>query len=194
MIGDFIHSFFANVPDACGSIYNERSLQLELAHAFRIAGFGVQFERPILALRPIGSTKKPKHNLDLLISRDGQSAAIELKVPLNGRHPETMYDFCADVEFVESIIADGKAEHGYCLMVTNDKAFWDDSGRGSTIHDFFRKPGSVLNGIIHKPTGNDKGIEAVVMSGSYHVADMWRQIQENRLIAKGRYLLIEVSP
>jgi hypothetical protein len=193
MIGDFIENFFANAPDACGSIYNERSLQLELAYAFRVAGFGVKFECPIKVARPNGSMKKPKYNLDLLISRDGQSAAVELKVPFNGRHPETMYDFCADIEFVEAILSAGKADHGYCLMATNDKAFWDDSGRGSEIHELFRKPGSVLNGVVHKPTGKGSDTEAVVVSGSYLCADMWRQIQGNRLITNARYLLIEVT-
>jgi hypothetical protein len=194
MIGNFIESFFSKAPDACGSIYNERSLQLELAFAFRIAGFDVKFERPIRVPRPAGSTKKEKYNLDLIVSRNGQSAAVELKVPLNRRHPETMYDFCADLEFVESIMTAGKAEYGYCLMVTNDKVFWDDSGRGSRIHNLFRQPGSMLHGIVLKPTGKDKDSEAVIVSGSYRVPDKWREIQEERLIKDARYLLIEVSP
>jgi len=191
MITEIVSNFFANAPSDCGSLYHERSLQLELGCVFRGEGFAVEFERPIKAPRPVGSTKPPKYNLDLLLSKNGTTTAIELKFPMNGRHPETMYDFCADIEFVESIRNADKVNRGFCLMATNDKAFWNDSGRGSQIHDLFRRSGSVLSGLVGKPTGSKT--DSVVVLGRYHLSDSWREIRDKHLLQRGRYLLVEIA-
>ena len=150
---DTIENFLAAPPEDAGTIYNERSLQLELGYHFRCQKFGVEFERPFKAPRPAGSTNKPKTNLDLLVTGNDKRVAIELKVPLNKRHPETLYDYCADIEFVEALVRNGQVDRGFCLLMTNDHVFWEDSGRGSEIHNCFRQAGTVLTGPIAKPTG-----------------------------------------
>jgi hypothetical protein len=63
-----IESFFRNPPLTCGKIANERALQLELGIFLRQAGFAVEFELSFKAPRLAGSTLKPKHNLDLLLT------------------------------------------------------------------------------------------------------------------------------
>jgi hypothetical protein len=143
----------------------------------------------MLASRLAGSTLRPKTNLDLLVEVDGFKVAIELKVPLNGQHPETIYSFCADLEFVEAIKRAEMANSGYCVMATPDGAFWRDSGRGSPIHNLFRAPGEVLSGTIGKPTGAKDS--CVVLQQSYVASEAWRDL-DNRLLERGRYLLVEV--
>lgn len=187
-----IEAFFEQAPKEAGSIYNERSLQLELAYWFRLAGALVEFERPFQVKRLPDSTCPPKANLDLLVRYDGITTAIELKVPLNGRHPETLYDFCNDVAFIEGIVRGRLADRGYCLLVTNDRAFWADSGRGSTIHNLFRCKGSKLTGMIEKPTGQTK--TRVALSGCYTPADNWCTVRDQRLMVRAQYLLLRIAP
>jgi hypothetical protein len=191
-IGELIENFFLRAPEESRSIESERALQLELAYFFRMSGVSVQFERGISAPVPHGSNRKSKRYLDLLVHHNGLAVAIELKVPLSGRHPETMYDFCADIEYVESIVRAGYANSGYCLMFTNDKAFWDDSGRGSPIHDLFRRKGPIANGRIDKPTGERDS--CVVLTGSYGLSGGWRMVGDQRLMKNARYLPIQILP
>ena len=188
-------SFFEKAPDLCGPIYNERSLQLELAWLFRARGAQVVFESRFRDLVPLeGHTCPMKSNLDLLVRNNDQTAAIELKVPLSGRQPETLYDFCNDIAFVESILRAGHANTGVCLMLTSDRAFWLDSGRGSTIHNLFRQKGSLLTGAIPKPTGTAN--TTVVVSGKYYPADLWTAVRDTRLMmgAAAQYLALEIRP
>ncbi len=164
-----IEAFFQRPPDSCGAIYNERSLQLELAYYFRQVGAHVEFERPYRITPLPGATCKAKSNLDLIVQMDGETVAMELKVPLNGRHPETLYDFCNDIAFVEAIVQEKFANRGFCLFVTNDRTFWTDSGRGSPVHDLFRRKGTELSGAVQKSTGGKD--TAVVILGMPHMAD-----------------------
>jgi|SRR5665213_1501278 len=189
---NLIASFFETAPEACGPIYNERSLQLELGYYFRSHAAQVEFERPYIVTPLKGSTCHQKTNLDLLVRQNGRTTAIELKVPLNGRHPETLYDFCNDVAFVEGIVRSGFADEGICVLMTNDRAFWNDSGRGSDIHHIFRRKGSLLTGAVKKPTGAAN--TTVVVSGSYSPADKWRGVRDARLMKGAQYLIIEICP
>lgn len=166
-------------------------IALELACHFRAHGAQVEFERPFVIARLEGSTCPVKSNLDLLVRNNGHATAIELKVPLNGRHPETLYDFCNDIAFVEGILRAGHADTGVCLMLTSDRAFWSDSGRGSTIHNLFRRKGSPLTGAIQKPTG--AGDTAVVVSGKYYPADRWAAVRDTRLMGTAQYLAVEIK-
>ena len=189
---EVIKKFFRSPPKDVGSIYNERSLQLEIGYLLRCEGFEVQFERPFNAERPTESTKPPKTNLDLFVIVQQETTAIELKVPLNKRHPETLYDYCADLEFVEALIRSGQVQFGLCLMMTNDPVFWQDSGRGSEIHNYFRRNGEILTGTIGKPTGaRDTNI---VLTGRYSPAAQWCESISSRLMDGARYLLTEVRP
>lgn len=189
---EVIKNFFQTPPNEAGAIYNERSLQLEIGYFLRCKGFNVEFERPFKARRPLGSTKSPKTNLDLLVIDQNENVAMELKVPLNKRHPETFYDYCADLEFVEALVRTGKVNRGFCLMMTNDHVFWQDSGRGSKIHDCFRRHGEILTGKVTKPTGAQDS--AVVLTGRYALADEWCNLNCPRLMSDAQYLLIEVHP
>ncbi|HEX8126504.1 MAG TPA: hypothetical protein VF548_13060, partial [Allosphingosinicella sp.] len=64
---------------------------MELAYFLRHQGWHVRFEVPFRTGRLQGSTLKPKANLDLLVEAGETLVGIELKVPINGQHPETIY-------------------------------------------------------------------------------------------------------
>lgn len=155
----------------------------------RRLGYRVEFEVPLGAARLPNSTRPAKFNLDLLVTMN-ERFGIELKVPLSGRHPETMYDFCADIEFLESLKRAGSITRGICLMATDDRAFWTDSGRGSAIHDSFRTAHGSLCGTIQKPTGG--GNTSVQLEATYRIATAWRAIGGESLLSGGRYALLEV--
>ncbi|OHC99087.1 MAG: hypothetical protein A2885_18935 [Sphingopyxis sp. RIFCSPHIGHO2_01_FULL_65_24] len=182
-----LHSFFRSPPADCGMIASERALQLELGLFLRTRNMAVDFERSLKADRLPSSTLKKKHNLDLLVSSAGQRAGIELKVPLNGQHPETIYAFFADIEFLEAIKRAGMIDDGFAIMMTPDRAFWTDSGRGSPIHNLFRQPGSSVTGLIGKPTGARDS--AVMIEGCYTVSGSW---QDCGLLPHARFLLVEI--
>ena len=76
--------------------------------------------------------------------------------------------------------------------MTNDHVFWEDSGRGSRIHDFFRRSGGSLTGRIDKPTGPKN--TAVVLTGRYQPANLWRRVGSTVLMQNAQYLLISVAP
>lgn len=173
----------------CGPIYSERSFQLELAWFLRRCGYQVEFERPFEVDSLPGSTRAPKRDLDLLVSSSGRKTALELKVPLAGRVPEAMYDFCADLAFLEGLIRANVVQTGLALLVTNNRQFWQGAKGG--IYEAFRRPGARLAGSILKPTGGKDS--AIVLSGSYDVACSWHDLANNRLLSNARYLLLEVD-
>jgi len=190
IVSDLIHSFMENSGADCGAINNERALQLELAYMFRSVGFSVNFEQQFKLPRHEKSTAKPKSRLDLLVSDGEKLTAIELKVPLNGQHPETLYSFCMDIEFIEAMLIHHQSKQGYCLMLTDDKVFWQDSGRGSDIHNRFRKKNGIVNGTIQKPT--KPWNTCVHLKGVYRPHKEWRQVTDRKLLNNAKYLLLPI--
>lgn len=164
-------------------------MQLELGIYLRNSGYRVDFEQSLKAPRLSASSLKPKHNLDLLVTvEDGARVGVELKVPLNGQHPETMYAFCADIEFVEALRRAGSITQGFAIMLTPDGAFWNDSGRGSPIHNMFRQPQGRLEGVIPKPTGSQES--CVQLQGSYIVSGNW--IITDKLLPRSKCVIAEI--
>lgn len=177
----------------CGveKISNEHGLQLELGVFLRASGYRVEFEKPFSVQSSATSTKKPKRELDILASRNNKATAIELKVPLAGRVPETMYDFCADIEFVESLIRAKSVGSGVCLLITNNRQFWQSPGSAAGIYEFFRGASSILTGCVTKPTGAKD--TSITLAGSDNLAGAWADLGNSNLLSGARYLLVEVK-
>ena len=171
-----------------GKIFNEHGLQIELGIFLRSRGYAVEFERPFQFAGSTESTKKTKRELDILVTRDGVKSAIELKTPLAGRTPESMYDFIADIDFVERLIEEKIVDEGFCLLVTNNRQFW--AGRSEKIYKFFRDPNSMLTGSIDKPTGSKDS--SIVLKGSYALYGCWGNLT-GVFMDKARYLLVPIA-
>jgi hypothetical protein len=139
-----IKGFLDNEIHGVQQIYNECALQLELALYLRLCGHSVCLELPFSVRSLEESSRRPKRELDVWVSDGTTRTAIELKVPLQGRVPETMYDFCADLEFVESIVRAREADCGYCLLVSNNRQFWEGATSEQSIYRFFRQKGTLL--------------------------------------------------
>ena len=189
-----LEQFFATKNSNIEAIKNERGLQLELGLMFRQRGYRVLFEVPCDVCKHQEQKKKQKRNIDLLVidQRKNERYAIELKVPFSGRVPETMYDFCADIAFIEAVTNKKKdcIGRGICILVTSDKLYWS-GGKESGIYAPFRKNEYPLSGKIKKPTGLKKADEWVYINGSYLLS--WVGIGNRRLLPDGgKFLIVEV--
>jgi hypothetical protein len=189
-LGLEIENFLRTPSAGVGKIFNEHGLQLELGIHLRCLGYEVQFERPFKVNLRANSTKRPKRELDMLVVDQGYKVAIELKTPLAGRVPETMYDFCADIQFVEQLIAMEAVDSGFCLLMTNDRQFWHSDLRSEGIYGFFRSHAAPLTGTVGKPTGSKDS--TVILTGSYGLAPSWKPLGNSNLMANARYLLVPV--
>lgn len=186
-----IEKFLDTPRSGAGPIFNEHGLQLELGIHLRLLGYEVQFERPFAVSQRASATKRPKKELDMLVIHKEMKTAIELKTPLAGRVPETMYDFCADIQFVEQLIEMKFADAGFCLLVTNERQFWHSDLRHEGIYGFFRNSNLPLTGIIEKPTGARDS--ALVVTGSYSLGPSWKPLGNSNLMLDSRYLLVSIS-
>ena len=54
----------------------------------------------------------------------------------------------AGIEFAEGAVREREADRGLCVLATEDRVFWTDSGRGSPTQDLFRVPAHVATGIV----------------------------------------------
>ena len=166
-------------------IYNEFSLQHELGCFLRAETVGckVQFERNISFFFRADGRYFTKREIDIVVySRDKRDllAAIELKYPRNGQHPEQMFSFCKDIAFCEELKQNG-FQTAATLIFADDPLFYKGSSAG--IYGFFRgrKP---LTGLIQKPTGKQQ--EQVRLAGHY-VVD-WKPVTGTLM-----YTLVQAS-
>lgn len=186
---DQLRTFLDSPKYSAGRIDNERALQLEIGMMFRQMAYGVRFEVSCRGLSAHPEHTKPqKRDLDLLVSNGAETLAIELKAPFAGRVPETMFDFYSDVAFVEGIVREGIADRGVCLMLTNDRRYWDGIEKAG-IYQPLRVSGTVLHGLIHKPTGSKEN--AIFVRGSYRPT--WQMLINQALLLHGRYTLLEIN-
>ena len=181
--------FFSEQSQDARTVKNERGLQLELGLMFRSRGFDVRFEVSCAVPSHARQTKRQKRNIDLLVTDGTIHLVIELKVPLSGRVPETMYDFFADVAFVEAVVGSGMADEGLCILLTSDQHFW--SGRETDgIYGPLRVQGCPLQGEYEKPTGERN--TTVFVSQEYYLS--WSNLGNRHLLSDtGKFVVVEVE-
>jgi hypothetical protein len=187
-ITDAINCLLTDPLSQCGRIYNEHGLQIELGMALRSIGMAVEFERPFSIRHKAADRKKPKKELDILVTSGGRRIAVELKTPLAGRVPESLFDFCADLEFLEELKSAGHADHGLAVLLTDNRQFWNGDAYG--IYAAFRSADFALKGRIEKPTGAKD--TAVVLAGCYSPHALWQDVRNRNAMHGGRVLMIEV--
>ncbi len=179
--------FLEKIRDAEVEVYNEASLQFELAGFLRAtlpSQFKVQFERPV-DLFKIPRKGLLKKEIDLVLFRSGGEGhyAIELKYPRNGQYPEQMFKFCEDLGFIEQLTERG-FDGGCLLVLVEDKLFY--SGRETDgIYGYFRC-GQPLQGVIKQPTKAKGGGGRIKLRGRYTVE--WKPVRGSM-----KYLCLQVG-
>ncbi len=144
---------------------------------------GLQPERNIEAY-DLNKRNFVKKEIDLVIESNGQRAAIELKMPMNGQEPEQMFKFAQDIQFLEQLKRSNQFQYCALVTVTNDSHFWN--GRDVTgIYAPYRDA-VPLTGTILKPTGKGKGEKSYTLTGSYQI--QWFLIPQSPF----RYFIVEV--
>lgn len=182
-ISTIVEDFFDTLSTKVPSVYNESDLQHELGYSLRTSlpeGWNVRFEQPVGSLFP-GVKRLTKKEIDLVITDGTRHFAIELKCPRRGRHPETMFDVCKDLAFLEELVEIGFAGGLFAIHV-EDPLFY--SGAGDGIYAHFRS-GKPLSDVVHKPTG--KTASSLKLRGTYFVR--WKECGLN-----ARYWLQAISP
>lgn len=169
-----VRAFFQTIAEGKTEVYNEFSLQHELGCFLRqsllVAGYKVQFERPVrlFGLRRDGFVKS-EIDITLVSACGSERYAIELKFPRNGMVPEQMFNFCKDISFLEQLVAAGFTA-GFFIAAVDDPLFYSGA-KTDGIYSHFRIA-NVLSGTVHKPTGPKD--ETVNLCGNYTVS--WQDV------------------
>lgn len=163
-----VEAFLRDSQSRGVEFFNEAELQHELGYWLRTqlsAGMSVYFERPAKSFFP-NTNGLVKKEIDLVIApADGSwHFAIELKCPRNGRVPETMFDACCDLQFLEQLVSRG-FRGGLFVMHVDDRLFYQ-AGSQAGIYSYFRN-GAPLAGTVPKPTGNKNKV--VELNNTYGV-------------------------
>lgn len=184
-----LHHHIEDFAKAVGSeeieIYNEFSLQHELGLFLRnrLNNCKVQFERNVSHFN-LSKSALEKKEIDIVItSLDSpvSLSAIELKYPRNGQVPESMFNFCKDIAFLEQLVKAG-FKSAYFLALVDHRHFYSGSGKG--IYGHFRD-GVPITGKIAKPTGVKN--HEITIEGSYVVS--WLRVSDET-----KFCLIRVCP
>jgi hypothetical protein len=189
--------------------HSERDFQHALAWQIQLASPEAQIR---LETRP----RRGLH-LDLLVRLDGMRTAIELKyllaalrvtigdelfdLPHRSANDLGRHDVIKDLIRVEAMLADGYADHGYVVVMTNDRSYWQPPARADTVDAAFRlHEGRVLEGTAgwtaRAATGTtDRRDTPLTLAGRYTCR--WHDYSKLSLsgdrTAIFRYLLLNVS-
>ena len=179
-----VDDFFVCVGSGEVEFYNEFSLQHEIGIHLRAAlggRFKVQFERPTDYFDISGRTEKREIDISVFSEDKLTKAALELKFPRSGQYPEQMFSACRDLAFLEDLVRAGFA-FGLFVMCVEDALFCRGAANGPLYGAF--RAGSVLTGVIRKPTGaRDRSVE---LNGAYRI--------EWQAAGDVRYAVVPVDP
>jgi hypothetical protein len=135
--------------------HSERDFQHALA-------WQIQLSYPEAQIRLEPRPQRGIH-LDLLVRMGERRTAIELKylvaalhatvsgelfdLPHQSAYDISRHDVIKDITRVEALLADGYAEEGCVVVLTNDRSYWQPSSRSDTIDAAFRlHEGRILAG------------------------------------------------
>jgi hypothetical protein len=189
--------------------HSERDFQHALA-------WQIQLSYPEAQIRLEPRPRRGIH-LDLLIRLNQQRTAIELKylvaalhatineelfdLPNQSANDISRHDVIKDVTRVETLLADGYADNGQVLVLSNDRSYWQQGSRTDTIDAAFRiHEGRLLTGALSWAARAGRGTTAsrdipLRLVGRYtcHWRDYSQVALTNGRAAQFRYLLIGVG-
>lgn len=190
--------------------HSERDFQHALA-------WQIQLSYPQAEIRLETRPRRSVH-LDMLIRLRGIRTAIELKylvaalhtiigeesfdLPHQSANDISRHDVIKDITRIEAALADGYADDGCVVVLSNDRSYWQPATRAETIDAAFRlDEGRVLEGTLAWAARAGKGTtarrDAPLLLASRYTCH-WRDYSEVSL-ANGRttlfrYLLISHIP
>jgi hypothetical protein len=190
--------------------HSERDFQHALA-------WQIQLNYPPAQIRLETRPRRSVH-LDMLVRLGGTRTAIELKylvaalhatiseesfdLPHQSANDISRDDVIKDITRIEAALADGHADIGYVLVLTNDRSYWQPATRADTIDAAFRlHEGRILEGTLawgaRAGQGTTTGRDApLLLAGRYacHWRDYSHVTRTNGRTSQFRYLLITHVP
>lgn len=174
-IAVFMEDFISKIRSIDIDIYNESSIQYELAIFLRdkLQNYKIQLERNITFFG-LNKDEFEKKEIDIVVFNEDKSdiTAIEIKFPTNGQYPEQMFSFCKDIKFLEQLSEKGFRNNLF-IAFANDSNFWNNKGDEGTIYYNFRTK-KELSGVIVKPTG--KKDQQIHLCGNYRIE--WKVVNQ----------------
>jgi hypothetical protein len=186
--------------------HSERDFQHALA-------WQIQLNYPQAEIR-LGTRPRRSVHLDMLIRLGGTRTAVELKylvaalqailgeesfdLPHQSANDISRHDVVMDITRVEAALADGHADSGSVVVLTNDRSYWRPATRADTIDAEFRlHEGRVLEGTLgwaaRAGKGTTIGRDAPLLLASRYTCH-WRDYSHvsltNGQTSQFRYLLI----
>jgi hypothetical protein len=135
--------------------------------------------------------KYSKKEIDIVLeNKDGKAvSAIELKMPMNGHFPVSMYDFIVDIHFLEELKKSNVFNQCYFIAVTNNHGFWNGPTprQEIDIYKYFGPKISLENIRYKKPKGNKSKECEIELEKSYSA--QWKNISEK---SKFKYFIIVI--
>lgn len=172
-----VQEFIEKIGSGSIEIYNEASVQHELAYLLRQrlgASYKVQLEKNIgyfnLYNKDDESFKKSEMDIVIFDPELKEKHCIELKYPLNGQFPIQMFKACEDIRFLEQLVLSG-FDKSYFMMFAEHNPFYSDEG-GSELYQSFRKEKLIRN-VIVGTTGDVRG-KKLCFKGTYAIS--WKDI------------------
>lgn len=185
-IENFVKEFVDLIQNNIIEIYNESSIQYELAIFLRqkLTNYKIQLERNISYFN-LNKKEFEKKEIDIVLFNENEKIAIELKFPTNGQYPEQFFSFAKDIKFLEEL-KQNEFNNNIFIAFTNDKNFWCNKGEEGTIYNMFRKQKKIY-GNIEKPTKvKGKKIDKTIsLVGKYDI--QWKRINDEL-----KYFIIKV--
>lgn len=185
--------------------------EADFQHAF---AWELHHEYPDARIR-LETRPRPGVRLDVLALIGGRRVAVELKyllrtlsttiedevfdLPFQSAQDTRRYDFVKDVGRLEVLLADGAADDGFSIALTNDPSYWKGGNSESVADAAFRLgEGRTLAGVLdwaaHTGAGTKKGRERPLsLVGTYQL--QWRDFSqvEGGRYGTFRYLVVQVS-
>ena len=190
--------------------HSERDFQHALA-------WQIQLNYPLAEIRLETRPRRSVH-LDMLIRLDGTRTVVELKylvaalhatigaesfdLPHQSANDIRRHEIIKDITRIEAALADGHADNGCVVVLTNDRSYWQPATRADTIDAAFRlHEGRILEGTvawgIRAGPGTTTGRDAPLLLADRYTCH-WRNYSQvtltNGRSTQFRYLLITDVP